>query len=381
MSGIIPLRKKNHLKICLNKKLSVDSGSAGLEKIQLYHNPLPESEPEDINLQTDFLGFRISIPLIILSMTGGSSKGYYLNRILAESAGEKRIPFSCGSIRVMIEHPEVKDHFLLKKYLRDVPYIANIGAAQISGITPDKILKAVTDIEADAIFVHLNAAQELFQKETGTRYSSWFNNISDLTASADKKNIPVLVKETGAGIPPYTALKLMETGVQYIDFSGSGGTDWVKIENIIHGNRAEKKHIKYFNSGKSFENWGHKTSDLLAAYRSVYDIEEKCQHKILTGKIIASGGLRTPKDFAAALACGSELAGAALPFLKAASEGGKNTVLQYVDEIEYGIKAAAVLSGNSSLRNFRKTEVYFDMDTLNTAENLVKETSKILSCS
>ena len=66
--------------------------------------------------------------------------------------------------------------------------------------------------------------------------------------------VPVLVKETGAGINAEIAQKLLSVGVQVIDIAGAGGTSWARVENL----RSDDSR-KY----AAFDNWGLPTVDCL----------------------------------------------------------------------------------------------------------------------
>ena len=65
-------RKADHIRICLEKKAQSRKATSGFEDIQLVHRALPEVNKEKINLSTSFLGKKISAPLIVGAMTGGT---------------------------------------------------------------------------------------------------------------------------------------------------------------------------------------------------------------------------------------------------------------------------------------------------------------------
>ncbi|MCK5735847.1 MAG: hypothetical protein KAH21_05180, partial [Spirochaetaceae bacterium] len=147
-----------------------------------------------------------------------------------------------------------------------------------------------------------------------------------------------------------------------------GGTDWVAVEAFARGFDENK-------APASFRNWGYSTGELLLAYRQIARAGG-VSGSLVSGKIIASGGLRTPLEYAVSLACGAHLAAGALPFIRLAAENGLEAVSQYIDEIETGIRAAIILSGSRSLEDFRKTELRIDSELMNNAENLAEEALK-----
>lgn len=337
-------RKQSHLDICLNRSLMVESGSTGLSGISLYHRSLPETDVDSLSLQTPFLGYTLQMPLMISCMTGGSEEGLRLNRLLAQAAGEHGLAFGTGSVRVMLRHPETSTHFMLKELAPDVPVIANIGAAQLTEYTPQQLTEAVRRIQADALYVHLNPAQELFQTGGDRNFRLWYDGIHRLT---DHAPFPVLVKETGCGIPPFEGLRLLDAGVSFVDLAGAGGTDWIAVESLCAGGNA---------AADSFRGWGYPTAELLLAYREIVQ-GKGVQTAVCENKFIASGGLRTPLDFAVSLACGAWLAAAALPFIRLAAEGGPEAVASYIKQAARGIRAAMALTGSADLTAFRKSEL------------------------
>ncbi len=360
-------RKQKHLDICLDRSLPVDSGDTRLTEIKLPHRALPETDTAGISLSTSFLGYKLKSPLLISCMTGGSPEGNRLNRLLAEAAGKHGIAVGTGSIRVMLTHPETRSDFELKKSAGNVPVLANIGAAQLSQYPLETLVETVKSIGADGLYVHLNPAQELFQEGGDCNFINWYEGIARLT---DKADFPILVKETGGGIAPSEGLRLLNLGVSFIDVAGSGGTDWIAVEAYSRGS--------YENSAAaSFKNHGYTTAELLLAYRQIARAGGR-SGSLVSDSIIASGGLRTPRDFAVSLACGSHLAAAALPFIRLASEGGIEALSEYIGEIEIGIRAAIVLGGSGSIENFRKSELRIVPEILDNAENLAEEALKAM---
>jgi len=362
MSGFLKNRKQRHLQICLNRKLQVESGQTGMRHIELPHRSLPVTDVNKVSLEVDFLGYRLKMPLMISCMTGGSDKGRRLNKLLARVAGESGIAIGTGSIRVMLKYPETRSHFLLKALAPDLPVLANIGAAQLGEWDHKKLIEAVKSIEADGLYVHLNSAQELFQDGGNRNFSGWYDELYRLL---DQVDFPVLVKETGAGIPPVEGIRLLRAGISYVDVAGRGGTDWVAVETL----RKSKKHIV---ANNALRNWGYPTSELLLAYRRI-SRDGGDMSRAVNGNIIASGGLRTARDFAVALACGARLGAAALPFIRYAAEEGAKGVHAYIASLERGLKAAVILSGARSLDDFRKVDLRIPAEMLRRSEILVEE--------
>ena len=394
-SESLPRRKTRHLNICLDEFSPVETGSSRLDEIALPHCAIPCSAPGDLHLGTRFLGYDLAMPVMISCMTGGSEEGRRLNRLLAEAAGRRRLVFGLGSIRVMFRYPETRAHFTMRSLVPDSPILANIGAAQLAEYSAERLVEAVRSLEADGLYVHLNAAQELFQEGGDTDFSHWRDNLRRLIEEAP---IPILVKETGAGIGPREGLELLRWGAAYVDLAGAGGTDWVAVESIREGKldghgggaggregagdgegaegaggpmfggaavrdgfspvgaggtvpRREGTGVRDESLAGSFLNWGYSTAELLLAYRLLAGVRGETGD-LVRGRIIASGGLRRPGDYVVGIAGGAYLAGAALPFIRRASSGPK-AVHNYIDDIDTALRRAILLSGVDSLEAFR----------------------------
>lgn len=285
-------RKKEHVEISL-KAASQYAMGAGFDRIRLVHNALPELDLDDVDLSTKFLGKKIRSPIMMTAMTGGYPKAGEINRGLAEAAEKHGVALGLGSQRAMIEDPKLAGTFRIRKYAPSVPIVANIGAVQLKKYPLRTIEKLVSDVDADGLAVHLNALQEVIQPEGDKDYSGVLDAIAKTCGTL---GVPVIVKETGAGIDRDAAEKLKAAGVAWIDVAGAGGTSWSRIEY----SRSKK-------AVPGFGDWGIPTVECLMMCRGVLPL-------------IASGGLRSGIDAAKAIALGADMAGAAQPFLKALTQ-------------------------------------------------------------
>jgi isopentenyl-diphosphate delta-isomerase len=66
-------RKAEHLRVCLEEDVEFSEISSGLEKYRFNHCCLPELDRSDLNIGTSFLGKSLGAPLLISSMTGGTT--------------------------------------------------------------------------------------------------------------------------------------------------------------------------------------------------------------------------------------------------------------------------------------------------------------------
>ncbi len=162
----------------------------------------------------------------------------------------------------------------------------------------EKIEWLVASIEADALNIHLNPLQEAVQPEGETNFEGVLASISKL---CDKLSVPVIAKETGAGISGPVASQLFDAGVKFVEVSGKGGTSWSKVEYERGGTLT------------GFGEWGFPTVPAVAEVAALGGGSGPSAGS----RVIASGGLRNGIDVAKSIALGAKLGGAAIPFFKA----------------------------------------------------------------
>ncbi|NBB90931.1 MAG: type 2 isopentenyl-diphosphate Delta-isomerase [Spirochaetes bacterium] len=333
MNENIGERKARHLSICVDEsRYSVESGSAGFDELSFVHRALPEIGAGDIDTGLDFLGMRIRMPLLISSMTGGSDQGYEANKNLARAAQEAGIPVGMGSMRILFRKPEVFDHFYLKRYAPDVPVFANMGGVQIRDFPRQEVIEMIRRLEVDALVVHLNAGQELFQDGGDRDFAGILDGISRF---CDASPVPVIVKETGFGIHPGEVTRLLNAGVSYVNLAGSGGTNWVTVEAYRLDGTMQA-------AADEFASWGTPTAPLLAAVGR------------REGRIIASGGLRSGMDVAKATAMGAELSGLALPFIRAVVSQGVEGVVEVTQKLRKTLETVMIMTSSRTLEDLRR---------------------------
>ncbi|MCK5109083.1 MAG: type 2 isopentenyl-diphosphate Delta-isomerase, partial [Methanosarcinales archaeon] len=220
-------RKIEHLRICADKPVEAHT-SAGFDDVRLTHCALPEIDKDDINLSTRLFNKRLDAPLLIASMTGGHPDTCEINRTLALAAEYLGIGIGVGSQRAAIEDPKQEASFRVVRDCAPNAFVyANIGAVQLAEFGIAGVEHAIDMIDADAIAIHLNFLQEAVQPEGCTQASGCLDAIKEV---CDEISVPVIVKETGAGISRETAAALVGAGVDAIDVGGSGGTSWAGVE-------------------------------------------------------------------------------------------------------------------------------------------------------
>ena len=327
-------RKKEHVELSLNQDVFYQKKS-GFEEYDFRHNALPELNVDEIDLGKSLLGRRFSFPLFVSSMTGGYHGAEAVNAILASFCEERNLPLGVGSQRAMLEDPSEIDSFAIVRQRAPNAFIAaNIGGAQlIGGLAMESCKRLIHSIDADAVIVHLNPLQELVQPEGDRAFRGVLDGISSL---AGQCTVPVIVKETGAGISGEVAEKLTGIGVRVIDVAGAGGTSWARVENL----RAMQKEPLHF-----LDNWGIPTAECITdvvAFTSGRNFE-----------LIASGGIRSSEEIVKAIALGADFTAMAQPLIKAVFEGGEKALNALLDRLEKECRLILTLLGCRSFYDIR----------------------------
>ncbi len=339
ISGLdLSSRKAEHVKVVLQG--NVEGRYRYWNDIQILHNALPELDFDEIDPSVHLLGKRLAAPLMITGMTGGFPDAAQINDNLARAAAEVGVAMGVGSERAAIlkgQYPEsyscVARHAVPLK-------LANIGAPQIIPQSPgekvvgiEEVRRAMDLIRADVLAIHLNFLQEMVQPEGDRRARGCLEQISALA-----KEVPVLAKETGAGISRPVAERLQRAHVRAFDVSGTGGTSFAAVEH--HRARAQGAE-REARVGTTFWDWG---------IPSPVCVRELAP---LGLPIVASGGVRSGLDVARAIVLGATAAGTAGGVLRAASTSFEATRTE-LEQIVHELKVAMLLTGSRTIPDLRK---------------------------
>jgi isopentenyl-diphosphate delta-isomerase len=329
---LIQRRKGDHVEIVANEDLS--QNYVYWDDIKLVHNPLPEVDLEEVDTSTTLFGRRLKAPLIISAMTGGYGKAEEINRNLASVAEDFGIGMGVGSQRAALENPEVaRTYSVIKEF--EIPLrIGNLGVPQLirQGLTAPLGIEegraAMEMVDAHMLAVHLNYLQEIVQPEGDTKSKGGLKALEKFASA-----LPVIAKETGAGVPRETALKLKKAKVRGIDVGGLGGTSFSAVEYFRAKSAGDSSRA---NIGRTFWDWGIPTPVAVVVAN-------------VGLPVVATGGLRSGLDVARAIAIGASSAGMAGRLLPAALEG-KDALTRELNTIVDELKAAMFLVGAKDLK-------------------------------
>ncbi|GAB7529990.1 type 2 isopentenyl-diphosphate Delta-isomerase [Pseudomonas sp. 3A(2025)] len=332
-------RKDDHLNIVLDSLDDAHGAGSGLEALRFEHCALPELNLDDIDLSSRLLGIPLRAPLLISSMTGGAQRSTAINRHLAEAAQALGIAMGVGSQRVGLQGGS--DQGLtaeLRRLAPDIPLLGNLGAAQLLGRDGiDLARRAVDSLQADALIIHLNPLQEAVQGE-GDR--DWRGVLNAIARTVQGLEVPVVVKEVGAGLSASVALALVEAGVQVIDVAGQGGTSWAAVEAQRARTPADRE------VAMAFADWGIPTA------LSVVNVRQALPEVTL----VASGGIRNGVDAAKALHLGADLVGQAAGVLQQATISTEAVIAHFEIMIRQ-LRIACFCTGSGNLATLRQARL------------------------
>lgn len=328
----IERRKAEHLRIAAREDVETRRG-AGWDDVHLLHDALPTLDAAAIDLGTTLLGHRLALPLLIAGMTGGHGGAETVNGVLARAAARHGVAIGVGSQRAALRDPKLRRTYaIVRREAPDAFVVANVGVSQLvpqddgAPLAAADIRSLVEMIGADAIALHLNYLEESVQPEGQTRARG---TEAAIRALVRRSPVPVIAKETGAGISGSVARRLKALGVRAIDVGGVGGTSFAAVEALRATARGDDRRARL---GRTFRDWGVPSAVAVAGCAA-------------TGlPVIATGGVRSGLDAAKALALGATVVGVGRPLLQAALEGG-SAVDDWIAQFALELRTAAFLGG------------------------------------
>lgn len=319
-------------------------GSLELRALRFRPTALPECDLDEVDPSLELLGKRIAAPFMVAPMTGGVERGGELNRRMARSAEAVGIPFGVGSQRVALEVPERARDFRVREVAPSIPVFGNLGAVQlVKGYGPDDAWRAVEMVEADALYLHLNAMQEVVQEGGDTAWSGVLTAIESVCSTFEARGgVPVFAREVGFGLDRADVRRLLAAGIAGLDCAGGGGTSWSKLEGRV---AASERHQRL---GEVFQGWGLTTAEAVLEVRGI-DGEVP---------LLASGGVRTGLDVMRLVRLGATAAGLASPVIRAASES-EEACVGFLEDVLAEVKATMFGCGCPTLPRFRRDARFY----------------------
>lgn len=333
----IKTRKRRHIDVCLEDKVSYHGITTGLERYWLPYNALTQTSLADVDLSTDFLGARLRAPVLIGAMTGGADMSATINRNLAIAAQRLGIGMMLGSQRIMLDSvlgEQAAASFAVRDVAPNVLLFGNIGLSQLTKATVCDVEKALDRVGADALAVHTNPLQEAVQHNGDTDFSGSLQRLHDAIGAL---RYPVLLKEVGHGIGASAVAQLLgptgESPVAAIDVAGAGGTSWSRVEQFVRYGE-----LRY----PDLADWGIPTARAIVEVRAALPVTP----------LVASGGIRTGMDAAKALALGADVVAVARPLLAPAIESA-DAVAQWLQRFVDELRICLHGCGAPNLRGLR----------------------------
>lgn len=327
-------RKDDHIRINLEKDVQFRGLTTGLERYRFQHTALPELDLAAISLQTQLFNKTLAAPILISSMTGGSERAKKLNRTLAQAAQATGVAMGLGSMRAILERPEIAHTFQVRDLAPDILLLANLGAVQLNyGYSLEHCRRLIAVVAADALVLHLNPLQEAVQPEGNTNFAELLSKIESICKGLIAEGIPVIAKEVGWGFSKDDCRRLVEVGIGAIDVAGSGGTSWSQVEMHRTENDSAAR------VAAAFVAWGIPTAEAILNARAAAP----------QLPLLASGGLRDGLDIAKCLALGASVGGLAGPFLKAADQSVE-AVIETINELAREIRIVLFATGSKDIK-------------------------------
>ncbi|MGO8946247.1 MAG: type 2 isopentenyl-diphosphate Delta-isomerase [Ktedonobacterales bacterium] len=346
MADEVKQRKIEHVTASLNNDVSAPQ-SASWTDVRLIHRALPEVDLDQIDLSVTFLGKRLRHPIVISSLTGGHPDLATINSRLAMIAQEYGLAMGVGSQRAAIVNPSLAGTYqVVRQQAPQAFLIANLGVPQLiaqkarTAFTLEQVQAAIQMIGADALALHMNFLQEATQPEGDRKAYGCLSAVRSVSASI---GVPVIAKETGAGVSYEQGRALKAAGVSAIDVGGAGGSSMAAMESVRAESRGDTQTARL---GQLFRDWGIPTPiTVVEARQGAPDLP-----------IISTGGVRNGLDAARALALGASLVGMGFPFLKAATQG-ETALRDFLEQFLAELKVAMQLSGASTVAQLQSRPI------------------------
>lgn len=321
-------RKDDHIRLASAQH--AEPRTHDFDHVRPMNHPLAAGDRGQVSLATAGRVLAWDVPLYVNGMTGGTEHTLTINRALARAARETGVPIASGSTGILHRDPAAIPSFrVLRELNPDGVVLANVNA----NLSPAQARRSVEILEADALQVHVNPAQEIVMPEGDRDFTRWADHIA---AIVEGVGVPVIVKEVGAGMSRGTVARLRDLGVAAVDLSGRGGTDFAAIESA----RRDDGGMAYL------ADWGQSTVEGLLDAASVDGVD-----------LLASGGVRHPLDVVRALALGATAVGVAGGFLRVLLTEGEAALVNRIQVWLEQVGDVMTLLGARTVADLRRVDL------------------------
>lgn len=325
-------RKDEHVRLAMS--LHEPGKQTPWADVGFLHHALPGTDVDAVDLSTTVLGARWQAPVYVNAMTGGTEATGRLNAGLAEAAGAAGLAIASGSQHVALRDASREDTFrVIRRQAPQAFVLANVGPT----VSPEQAVRAVEMLQADALQVHVNVAQEVPMPEGDRDFSDWAERIGAITEAV---GVPVVVKEVGFGLSRRSVDALVPLGVAAVDVAGNGGTDFVAIETSRREDGAYRDLV----------GWGQSAALCLL----------ECLHTQageLPVQVLASGAVRTPLDVVRGLALGARAVGASGHFMHTLTKFGPEALFRELVSWKEQLRGIMALLGAGRVAELARTDL------------------------
>ncbi|WP_297005789.1 type 2 isopentenyl-diphosphate Delta-isomerase [uncultured Corynebacterium sp.] len=311
------------------------------DDVRFLHHSFPGVDLDGVSLETAVCGRDWAVPFYINAMTGGSEKTALINADLARAAAATGVAMATGSASPALKDPSLAHSFaVVREHAPDAFLFANVSPEMTVAQSRD----AVGFLDADALQVHVNPAQELVMPEGDRDFTCWLDRLESIVEGVD---VPVVVKEVGFGLSARSAAEVVERGVRTIDVSGRGGTNFIDIEN----RRRDRQEFAYLSG------WGQTAAECLLDLRATPVVVPGDGSSVEPVQVLASGGVATPLDVVRALALGASAVGVSGHFLHVLMTSGLEALIEEITGWISQVRTLMTLLGAGSVAELREVDV------------------------
>ncbi|WP_261805591.1 type 2 isopentenyl-diphosphate Delta-isomerase [Lapidilactobacillus luobeiensis] len=343
-------RKRAHLALAEKFYRAHPQGHADFQQVRLLHPELPEVSLAEIDLSRSLFKKEIAAPFYINAMTGGTAAAQPINQKLAHLAAHFELPLAVGSMSILQRAPELAASFTVVRAEDPTGVVfANLGANH----SPAVAEQMVDLLAADALQIHLNAAQEFAMPE-GDDDFHWRENFQSLQARLGAQ-LPLIAKEVGFGMSPAALTTFAEWHLAGVDLSGASSTNFIAIEN-------ERRDQPLLSDLSDF---GLSTVESLLGRWQVY--QKLTRFSPLT---FASGGIRTPWEAIKAFALGADLVGMSGYFLHLALHQDEMAMIKEFERWLAEFRGLLALMGCHNVGELRQVPLILGPELASFAQQL-----------